>query len=241
MTSLKKKKKKAARVFGLILLLKCRGAGCSSEVQLHRWGPSLGAILPSAGNWCWKSKLYREHLHPSKIGSQKKLPRNNPREDYRDVRSTSKNRKILNFITLNTSITTVIFQRLWKWSKPRHSKSVQKFKDIKLAQFCTLTSVIMDEHKAKYFLKFILLDICSDIQNDLHVLQRTFALITNTIIHCDKKPEEWNMPSQYPTNQLRVNDDIDITGSWFLLEWQIKSNCKNQKETSKIEMSACLI
>lgn len=49
------------------------------------------------------------------------------------------------------------------------------------------------------------------------------------------------MPSQYPTNLLRVNDDIDITGSWFLLEWQIKSNCKNQKETPKIEMSACLI
>lgn len=36
--------------------------------------------------------------------------------------------------------------------------------------------------------------------------QGAFALITNTIIHCDKNPEEWNMPSQYPTNQLRIND-----------------------------------
>lgn len=36
--------------------------------------------------------------------------------------------------------------------------------------------------------------------------QSTFALITNTIIRCDKKSEERNMPSQYPTNQLRIND-----------------------------------
>lgn len=36
--------------------------------------------------------------------------------------------------------------------------------------------------------------------------QNTLALFTNTIIHCDKMPEEWNMPSQYPANQLRVND-----------------------------------
>lgn len=73
-------------------------------------------------------------------------------------------------------------------------------------------SVIMEEHfLISLFLNSFFLT-SAVIPRMIFMDQSTFALITNTIIHCDKKTE-WNMLSQYPTNLLRVNDDIDITGS----------------------------